>query len=128
MINQLPKRILIIEDEVLVGMYLEDLLTEMGHHVVGPATRIEEAIGLARDSDIDFAILDVNLGGTPSFPAAAILRERGIRFVFATGYGDQGVPAEYMNEPILRKPYELENLERAVEKGLQAVSLVIPRI
>ena len=114
MTGQTAKRVLIVEDEVLLAMHLEDLLTELGHEVVGQATRIDEAMKLARESDIDFAILDINVAGTKSFPVAEILRQRGIPFAFATGYGAEGLMDGYRDDPALRKPYAQEDLERAI--------------
>lgn len=114
MTHRPAKRILIVEDEVLVAMHLEDLLTDMGHQVVGPATRINQAVELARKSEIDAAVLDVNLAGRNSFPVADILRQRGIPFVFATGYGAEGFVEGYRDEPTLRKPYEARDLMRAI--------------
>jgi CheY-like chemotaxis protein len=91
MTDQTGKRVLIVEDEILVAMHLEDLLMAMGHSVVGPATRLSEAMTFARDDDFEFAILDMNLAGTPSQPVADILRQRGIPFVFATGYSRSSI-------------------------------------
>jgi CheY-like chemotaxis protein len=115
---EMVRRILVVEDEVLVGMYLEDLLTGMGHHVVGPAARLSEAMKLAREENIDFAVLDMNLAGVQSYPVADILRQRGIPFVFATGYGGEGVAEEYRCESTLCKPYTSRELEEVVAKGL----------
>ncbi|MEB3047472.1 response regulator [Rhizobium mulingense] len=70
--NQTAIRILIVEDEYLVALYLEDLLTEMGHRVLYSASRINEALHLARTCEIDFAVLDVNLAGTQSFTVAQV--------------------------------------------------------
>ena len=111
------RRILIVEDEFLVAMLLEDLLSEMGHRVVTCIARIDKAMQFADDGDIDFAILDVNLGGQQSFPVAEILRRRGIPFVFATGYGANGVSDEFRNELTLQKPYEPRELEQAIKKA-----------
>ena len=61
MADRKAKRVLVVEDEFLVALHLEDLLTELGHQVVGPAGRINEALDLARSCEIDFAVLDVNL-------------------------------------------------------------------
>lgn len=108
------KRVLIVEDEVLLALHLEDLLTELGHEVVGQATRIEMAMELARDTDFDFAVLDINVAGTKSFPVADILRQRGIPFAFATGYGAEGLTDGYRDTPTLRKPYAQEDLERTI--------------
>ncbi len=111
------RRILIIEDEFLVAMLLEDLLSEMGHCVVACIARIDNGMKFADHADLDFAILDVNVGGEQSFPVAEILRRRGIPFIFATGYGAGGVTSEFRNELTLQKPYEPRELERAIEQA-----------
>lgn len=80
-------------------------------------TRIYEAMKLARESDIDFAILDINVAGAKSFPVADILRERDIAFVFATGYGAEGFLDGYRGHPTVRKPYEPHELERAIARA-----------
>lgn len=112
------KRILIVEDEALLAIHLEDLLTGLGHRVIAIATRIDRALVLARESEIDIAILDVNVAGSQSFGTADILRGRGIPFVFATGYGIEGLLEGYRHEPTLRKPYQPEELERAIALAL----------
>ncbi len=111
------KRILIVEDEFLVAMLLEDLLTEMGHKVVECITRVDEAVKYANQADVDFAILDINLGGVKSFPVAEILRRRGIPFVFASGYGSDGLTNAFEDELVLQKPYEPHELKRAIAEA-----------
>jgi CheY-like chemotaxis protein len=106
-----PRRILIIEDEVLIGMLLEDMLGDLGYEVAGTAARIEDALALARDARADAAILDINLNGAEVYPVADILAGRGIPFVFATGYGESGVPASYQQHPTMQKPFRQETLE-----------------
>ena len=101
-------------------MELEALLTEMGHHVVGPAARMAEALEFAKNAIIDFAVLDINLAGIPSFPVADILRQRGVPFFFASGYGAEGLVEEYRHEITLRKPYEFQELKQAI------AALVLP--
>jgi len=112
------RRILIVEDEMLVAMHLEDVLVEMGHRVVALASRLDKAIALANEGDIDLAFLDVNVAGEPSFPVADILRGRGIPFIFATGYGEQGLTDGYRLEVTLRKPFEPQALEQAIDRAL----------
>lgn len=114
MAYQTARQVLIVEDEYLVAMELEELLKEMGYQVVGPAARMNEAMELARDADIDFAVLDINVAGTKSFPIADILRQRNIPFVFASGYGSDGLVDGYRDEAIVRKPYELDELKQAI--------------
>ncbi|MEF2549841.1 response regulator [Aurantimonas sp. A2-1-M11] len=108
------KRVLIVEDEALLAMHLEDLLSALGHEVVEHATRIDMAMKLAGDCDIDFAVLDINVAGTQSFPVADILRQRSIPFAFATGYGAEGLSDDYRDSPVLRKPYSQADLEGAI--------------
>ncbi|MFZ3584666.1 response regulator [Loktanella sp. DJP18] len=116
MTGQTAKRVLIVEDEVLIAMNLEDMLNDLGHEVVGQATRIDKAMELARESDIDFAVLDINLVGKQSFPVADILRERGIPFAFASGNGPEGLVDGYRHFPALQKPYAQEDLERTIAR------------
>lgn len=114
---QAAKRILIVEDEVLVALHLGHVLTDMGHHVVGPCSRIQNATELASTEDIDFAVLDINVAGVRSFPVAHILRQRYIPFVFASGYGNEGLMDGYRDETVLRKPIESGELERAIARA-----------
>jgi DNA-binding response OmpR family regulator len=116
--GQVARRVLIVEDDVLLALHLEDLLTELGHEVVGQAARLAVAKELALASDIDFAVLDINLAGTKSFPVADILRERGIPFAFASGYGAEGLSDGYRDVPALRKPYAKEDLATTIAKVL----------
>jgi DNA-binding response OmpR family regulator len=117
--GQTAKRVLIVEDEVLIAMNLEDMLNDLGHEVIGQATRIELAMDLARESDIDFAVLDINLAGKKSFPVADILSERGIPFAFATGNGPEGLMDGYRDFPALQKPYAQADLERTIAQVLR---------
>jgi CheY-like chemotaxis protein len=108
-------RVLIVEDEMLVAMNIEDMLLEMGHEVAGIAGRLEPALALARDAAFDAALLDVNLAGDRSFPVADLLIERGIPFLFATGYGLGGIDDKYRDRPVLQKPFRAAELAAAVE-------------
>ena len=107
-------RILIVEDEMLVAMNIEDMLLDLGHEVAGIASRLEPALALAAEGDFDLALLDVNLAGQPSFPVAAVLRDRGLPFLFATGYGVKGIIEEFQASPVLQKPFRALDLEQAI--------------
>ena len=120
--KQEAKRILIVEDEFLVAMLLEDLLTEMGHQVIGTFAQVDEAMKFANQADVNFAILDINLAGATSFPVAEILRRRGIPFLFASGYGSTGLASAFENELTLQKPYEPAELERVIAEASARVS------
>lgn len=114
MTDETAKRVLILEDEVLLAMHLEDLLTDLGHEVVGQAMRIDEAMELACGIVIDFAVLDINVAGKKSFPVADILCQRSIPFAFATGYGYEGLMDGYRDCPVLEKPYSQEDLRKTI--------------
>ena len=99
---------------MLLAMNLDDMLVELGHTVVAMAARIPQALALAESSDIDLAVLDLNLSGSFTFPVADVLRSRAIPFMFATGYGAGGITQEYRNEIVLAKPYGILDLKFAI--------------
>jgi len=107
-------RVLVVEDEMMVSMLIEDMLADLGCAVVGPASRLDEAIELMNTSELDCAVLDVNLGGQPIFPLADLLRERGTPFAFATGYGDAGLRDVDRGTPVLQKPFREGDLARVL--------------
>ena len=108
------KRILIVEDETLVAMNIEDTLADEGCEVVGPASRLDVAIRLAREERIDAAVLDVTIRGGQVFPVAEILMDRGIPFVLASGYGDWALPERLKGQSRLTKPFSSEELLRSM--------------
>ena len=114
-------RVLVVEDEMMVSMLIEDMLAELGCQVVGPASRLDEALELARDAELDCAVLDVNLGGQPIFPLADVLRQRGLPFAFATGYGDAGLREVDRGSPVLQKPFREGDLARVLGELRAAV-------
>jgi CheY-like chemotaxis protein len=107
-------RVLVVEDEMMVSMLIEDMLSDLGCVVVGPAARLDEAIELVNLGGIDCAVLDVNLGGQPIFPLADLLREKGRPFAFATGYGDAGLREVDRGSPVLQKPFREGDLARVL--------------
>jgi len=107
-------RILVVEDEPMIRMLLQDMLTDLGYTLAGEAGRLDEAVELARRGDFDLAILDVNLNGQPIVPVVDILIARNLPFVFASGYGQRGVPEPYRHVPTLQKPFQAEALAQAI--------------
>jgi len=110
------KRILLVEDEVIIAMMLEDMVTDLGGIPVGPATTKEYGMKLAEDELLDAAILDVNLGDYPSTDIADILARRNVPFILATGYGAGTSNAHGV--PVLQKPYLVADLESTFTKIL----------
>ncbi len=113
------KRILVVEDELMIRMLLEDMLGELGYTVTAEAGRLDEALQAAKTADFDVAILDVNLDGEPVSPVADALVARGTPFVFATGYGERGLPEPYRDRPMLKKPFQMDGLKQMLQTALE---------
>src|SRR5471032_1103864 len=90
------RRILVVEDEVMVAWALEDMLTGLGCAVVGPAARVKQALAMISAGAIDAAVLDVNLNGEKSYPVADALAVLGVPFVFSTGYNKNNLQGGYL--------------------------------
>lgn len=107
------RRILVVEDEYIIAADLAASLAELGVTVIGPANSIVDALNLLeRELVPDAAVLDVNLGQEKVYPVADALRERGVPFVFATGYDDFVVPDQYAGVPRCEKPVDMHALSR----------------
>jgi len=112
-------RVLVVEDESMVSMLMEDMLHDLGCTVVGMVARFDDALRQATDGPaFDVALLDVNLNGKQTFPIAEKLAARGVRFIFATGYGEGILPQALQGGPILQKPFELAALETALRRAV----------
>ena len=100
-------RVLLVDDEALVAMLLEDMLTDLGCEVVATAARVEQALQLLADPALafDLAVLDVNVAGESVQPVAEAVAARGAAIIFATGYGQSGVPEPFQGRPTLQKPF-----------------------
>jgi two-component SAPR family response regulator len=105
-------RALLIEDEMLVAMLIEDALVEAGCKVVGPISRVADALRALDETEIDFAVLDVNLGGETSYPIADALAARKVPFTFITGYAS--LDSAYARFPCLHKPFSSGALEQHI--------------
>lgn len=113
-------RVILVEDEPLVAMMMEDLLAELGCEIAASFGALAPAMDwlAAQETPPDGAVLDVNLGGGETVrPLAWALRERGVPFVFATGYGDASAPLGF-DAPIIRKPYDVTQVAAAVAELL----------
>jgi len=112
------RRVLVVEDEMMVLMNIEGALAELGCTAVSVASTPEDALALVEAEGFDVAMLDVNLGGEPSYRVADALVLRSIPFVFSTGYGEQGIEARFRGQAVLRKPYSDEQLADALVRLL----------
>jgi hypothetical protein len=100
-------RILVVEDEYWLADELCTELTEAGAIVIGPAASVADALALIESADQ----LD---GGVMGFPVADLLAQRGVRFVFATGYDDDAIPSRFSGTTRYQKPVAIRQIERAL--------------
>ena len=114
------RRVLVVEDEYLIRMLLEDMLADLGYAIAAAVGSIAEAREQAASGDFCAAVLDVNLDGEEIYPVADLLAERGLPFVFVTGYGERSLPERYRDRPALQKPFQAEQLEVALSGLLAA--------
>lgn len=108
------KRLLMVEDEYLVGMMAKKLLESLGATVLGPYARLGDGLDAARRERFDGALLDFNLAGELAEPLADYLIAHGIPFVFLTGYQRDSIDRRYAEVPLLQKPIEPDSLERVL--------------
>jgi DNA-binding response OmpR family regulator len=111
------KRILLVEDEVLVAMLLQSMLEDLGYVDVERVGRVEAAIDMVNNNDFALAIVDVNLHGEKSFPVADALIARAIPFYFATGYDAISDP-RYAGIPLISKPFDIDELKTILDRCL----------
>ena len=112
------RRVLIIEDEMLIALMLQDMLEDVGLTVEAIANSLASGLEVAARADVQLAILDVNLNGEEAYPIAELLRGRGIPFIFSTGYGAGNLRADFASVPQLVKPYQQDSLRAAIDAAL----------
>ena len=114
----LERRILLVEDETLTGIFMHDLLKELGYAVVGPFASLEDALDAARTQNVGAALLDVNLRGSAIDPVATILSERAIPYALVTGYSGDYLNGSFDGVPVLRKPVAPDAVRTLLEQIL----------
>jgi DNA-binding NtrC family response regulator len=107
-----------VEDEMIVAWLLEDMLTDLGCAVIGPAGNVNQALAMIEAELIDAAVLDVNLNGEMSYPIADALSARGVPFVFVSGYDKNRILDVYQSFPVLQKPFHRSELSDILAKLL----------
>jgi CheY-like chemotaxis protein len=117
------RKVLVVEDEMMIAMLIEDMLDEFGCKLVGPATNVPRALELIAKESIDVAVLDLNLDGKDTYAIADALQRKNVPFIFATGYGSAGLRQEYGNRPVLQKPFPASDLETALTEALSGTNV-----
>jgi DNA-binding response OmpR family regulator len=118
MLHKLPNTALVVEDEPLIAIMFEDMLTEIGFGSVALAYTQAEGLELAATQHFDFALLDFDLGTNNSLPVAARLAATRVPFAVCTGYGPAETERFGRDVPLLPKPFEIRQLAEVIEKAL----------
>lgn len=113
-----PGRVLIVEDEFLVGLEIESDIRAAGYATLGPYGALDAAMKAARAENFDLAVLDVNVNGESVFPLADELTVRKTPFVLLSGYLASDLPERYRNVPQIAKPYDPAALLKMVSQAL----------
>ena len=109
------RSIMVVEDEFFQAKDLARALTDEGASLVRPFSSVNAALEAMDDGGaFDAAVLDINLRGRAVYEVADRLAERGIPFLFATGYDPEMVPATHRARPVCTKPFRIESLMTAV--------------
>jgi DNA-binding response OmpR family regulator len=112
--KQQPARILIVEDEPIIALTLEELLIEAGFEVACVTGRLRNALALIEGPGCDAAIVDANLGGESTSPAALALAARGVPFIVLSGYSSEQLQGEFPSALFMRKPCRPDKLIQAL--------------
>lgn len=111
--------VLVVEDESMVSMLIQDILTSHGCRIVETAARVKEALEKVAQVSFDVAIVDINLNGESSVPVIEGLVDASVPLVVATGYGSRGLPPPLGALPILQKPFTDDDLTKALVAALK---------
>lgn len=114
------RRVLVVEDEMLILIMIEDMLADLGCESVTAAATVDEALALIEAENFDAAMLDMNLNGDKTHLVADALAERGVPFVFSTGYSGRDIREGYRDRPVLKKPFKDGELARILAGLLAA--------
>jgi two-component SAPR family response regulator len=114
--DNVPLRTIVVEDEPLVRLMTEDVLIRIGCMIVASVSTLNEALSCIPTTEIDLAVLDVNLAGTEVYPAAELLHIKRTPIMFVTGYGRRGVQSAWQGFQILQKPFTTRDLEEAITR------------
>jgi CheY-like chemotaxis protein len=112
------RRVLVVEDEMLVLMMIEGMLEDLGCDSVTAAARVNQAVAMIEGQFFDVAMLDVNLGGADSRPVADALAARGVPFFYSTGNMGHKIDENFADRPVLKKPFQFEALADMLKRLL----------
>src|SRR5216683_1054109 len=110
------RRVLLVEDEVLITLLLQDMLLDLECEITDAAANLDDALSAARNGAFDLALIDLNLRGKLSYPVADLLKARRTPFIFVTGYGAAALDPAFAGTPVLEKPFHRKDLEAIIAR------------
>jgi len=111
------QRILLLEDDLLLAMDMEDCLVDKGFTIVGPFGRVADAVDAIGRTELDCAIVDLNLHGELSFPVIELLQQHSIPVIVCSGYAElPELKARLAGLPLLPKPWDAKILSRLMQE------------
>ena len=116
---QRKPRILVVEDSLLLADFVCDLLRDSGTEPVGPVATVAGALRIVRDHDLDAAFLDVKVLDGTTFAVCRALQARNVPFAFLSGTKQEVLPIQFIDVPIVAKPFEWTSLQRAIVQMLK---------
>jgi two-component SAPR family response regulator len=119
----LTGNVLIVEDEAIIALDLQGILTFAGYRVIGPVTSVTEALPVLVSQKLDAAILDIHLGKQMVYPVADKLLNARVPFVFVTGQPLQTIPQNHRNRLIVRKPYHPQKILETLTNAIYEVAI-----
>ena len=111
-------RLLLVEDESVVGMFMHEVLEAIGYRPTDPIGRLADAMAAAKAEHFQAAVLDMNLHGEIVYPLAELLTAQRVPFLFVTGYAPNSVDSRFAAIPMLQKPVLEEELSMALKRML----------
>lgn len=112
-----PRRVLLVEDNYIIGLGIANQIRESGFEPVGPIPSLREGLEMARRDGWAGAILDINIRGGSSELIARELEGRGVPFFFVTGYASPMLISDQMRSHFrLSKPVTNEALRSALQR------------
>ena len=114
-------RVLVVEDEALIGLLLEDMITELGAAFVGPCASLASALAAAQEDNFDVALVDMNLGGERADEVGRLLSQLGIPFALSSG--DAAATVDLGQATVLQKPFSFDDVSSALRRLSHAAGL-----
>ena len=112
--SEISARILVVEDDMLIAMDIASMVEKCGFTVIGPVGRLDKALDAARQTELDGAVIDIQLDGERVWPLAELLQDRGVPTVLLSGHSRAEMPQRFSDLPLLSKPVSGQLLQRAL--------------